>query len=69
MCCLYRTIRGETKRSRRLPQSKPYKVTLSYATKIPIQAIVNALKGQDSEQFNDAMRVFDVLLRQHAAKQ
>ncbi|KAL7614483.1 hypothetical protein Lser_V15G06694 [Lactuca serriola] len=64
-----RTIRGETKRSRRLPQSKPYKVTLSYATKIPIQAIVNALKGQDSEQFNDAMRVFDVLLRQHAAKQ
>ncbi|CAI9271842.1 unnamed protein product [Lactuca saligna] len=70
-----RTIRGgspsegETKRSRRVPQSKQYKVTLSYATKIPIQAIVNALQGHDSEQFHEAVRVLDVLLRQHAAKQ
>ncbi|KAI3518893.1 hypothetical protein L1887_07760 [Cichorium endivia] len=59
---------GETKRSRRVPQSKQYKVTLSYATKIPIQAIVNALQGQESEQFHEAVRVLDVLLRQHAAK-
>ncbi|KAI3723141.1 hypothetical protein L2E82_34527 [Cichorium intybus] len=60
---------GETKRSRRVPQSKQYKVTLSYATKIPIQAIVNALQGQESEQFHEAVRVLDVLLRQHAAKE
>ncbi|KAL8193873.1 hypothetical protein R6Q57_026115 [Mikania cordata] len=70
-----RTARGgipdgvEAKRSRRPPQSKSYTVKISYATKIPIQAIFNALKGQDSEQFNEAVRVFDVLLRQHAAKQ
>ncbi|KAL7614478.1 hypothetical protein Lser_V15G06693 [Lactuca serriola] len=70
-----RTIRGgspsdgETKRSRRVPQSKQFKVTISYATKIPIQAIVNALQGHDSEQFHEAVRVLDVLLRQHAAKQ
>lgn len=73
--CFYRTIRGgspsegETKRSRRVPQSKQYKVTLSYATKIPIQAIFNALQGQDSVQFHEAGRVLDVMLRQHAAKQ
>ncbi|KAL8246612.1 hypothetical protein R6Q59_007828 [Mikania micrantha] len=70
-----RTVRGgipdgvEAKRSRRPPQSKSYTVKISYATKIPIQAIFNALKGQDSEQFNEAVRVLDVLLRQHAAKQ
>ncbi|KAI3794615.1 hypothetical protein L1987_37247 [Smallanthus sonchifolius] len=70
-----RTARGgipdgaETKRSRRPPQSKSYTVKISYATKIPIQAIFNALQDQDSEQFNEAVRVLDVLLRQHAAKQ
>ncbi|KAI3794616.1 hypothetical protein L1987_37248 [Smallanthus sonchifolius] len=70
-----RTARGgipdgvETKRSRRPPQSKSYTVKISYATKIPIQAIFNALQGQDSEQFHEAVRVLDVLLRQHAAKQ
>ncbi|KAD7478368.1 hypothetical protein E3N88_01504 [Mikania micrantha] len=70
-----RTVRGgspsggDTKRSRRPPQSKSYTVKISYATKIPIQAICNALKGQVSEKFHEAVRVLDVLLRQHAAKQ
>ncbi|KAJ0469097.1 putative post-transcriptional gene silencing PAZ-Argonaute family protein [Helianthus annuus] len=70
-----RTARGgisdevDTKRSRRPPQSKSYTVKISYATKIPIQAIFNALQGQDSEQFSEAVRVLDVLLRQHAARQ
>lgn len=71
LCFLCRTVRSgvETKRSRRPPQSKSYTVTISYATKVPIQAIFNALQGQNSEQFNEAVRVLDVLLRQHAAKQ
>ncbi|GKB83744.1 argonaute 4A-like protein [Tanacetum coccineum] len=70
-----RTVRGgspkenDPKRSRRPPQSKSYTVKISYATKIPIQAIFNALRGQESEQFHEAVRVLDVLLRQHAAKQ
>ncbi|KAI7734630.1 hypothetical protein M8C21_018974, partial [Ambrosia artemisiifolia] len=69
-----RTARGgipdgvETKRSRRPPQSKSYIVKISYATKIPIQAVFNALRGQDSEQFHEAVKVLDVMLRQHAAK-
>ena len=75
MCFLCRTVRGgspkenDPKRSRRPPQSKSYTVKISYATKIPIQAIFNALRGQESEQFHEAVRVLDVLLRQHAAKQ
>ncbi|XP_076937309.1 protein argonaute 4A-like [Bidens hawaiensis] len=70
-----RTVRGgspsekDTKRSRRPPQSKSYTVRISYATKIPIQAIFNALRGQESDQFYEAVRVLDVMLRQHAAKQ
>ncbi|KAK1433730.1 hypothetical protein QVD17_10645 [Tagetes erecta] len=70
-----RTARGgipegvETKRSRRPPQSKSYIVKINYATKIPIQAIFKALQGQDSDQFHEAVRVLDILLRQHAAKQ
>ncbi|KAI3747368.1 hypothetical protein L6452_09822 [Arctium lappa] len=58
-----------SKRSRRPPQCKSYKLQINYATKIPIQAIFKALQGQDSEQFHEAVRVLDVLLRQHAAKQ
>nr|GEW05848.1 hypothetical protein [Tanacetum cinerariifolium] len=70
-----RTVRGgsprdnDKKRSRRVPESKSYTVKINYATRIPIQAIFNALKGQESEQFNEAVRVLDVLLRQHATKQ
>ena len=54
---------------RRPSQSKTIKVVISYATKIPIQAIANALRGQDSEHFQEALRVLDIILRQHAAKQ
>ncbi|KAI3519223.1 hypothetical protein L1887_08250 [Cichorium endivia] len=49
-------------------ESSQYKVTLSYATEITIQAIVNAIQVQEAEQFQEAVRVLDVLLRQHAAK-
>ncbi|KAJ0854098.1 putative post-transcriptional gene silencing PAZ-Argonaute family protein [Helianthus annuus] len=59
----------DAKRSRRPPQSKSYNVKINYATKIPIQAIFNALRGHDSEQFHEAVRVLDIMLRQHAAKQ
>ncbi|KAL9247932.1 hypothetical protein vseg_021308 [Gypsophila vaccaria] len=59
---------GDSKRLRRPPRSKTYNVEFSYATKIPLQAITNALHGQDSEQFQDAVRVLDTILRQNAAK-
>ncbi|KAL2943014.1 Protein argonaute 4A [Bienertia sinuspersici] len=60
---------GDKKRFRRPQRSKTYKVELTYATKIPLQAITNALRGQDSEHFQEAVRVLDTILRQHAARQ
>ncbi|KAM7473009.1 hypothetical protein LguiA_011192 [Lonicera macranthoides] len=60
---------SDRKRSRRQYQSKTFKVAISYAAKIPMQAIVSALRGQESEHFQEAVRVLDIILRQHAAKQ
>ncbi|KAJ4720457.1 Argonaute family protein [Melia azedarach] len=59
----------DQKRLRRCPRSKVIKVEINYAAKIPVHAIANALRGQESEHFQEAMRVLDVLLRQNAANQ
>ncbi|CAL9004903.1 unnamed protein product [Prunus brigantina] len=60
---------GDMKRVKKQFQSKTLKVQVNFATKIPMQAIVNALRGQDSEHFQEAVRVLDIILRQNAAKQ
>ncbi|XP_059625065.1 protein argonaute 4-like isoform X1 [Cornus florida] len=59
----------DRKRLRRPYQSKTFKVEISFAAKIPMQAIANALRGQESENSQEALRVLDIILRQHAAKQ
>ncbi|KAH9607290.1 hypothetical protein KSS87_022502 [Heliosperma pusillum] len=59
---------GDKKRLKRPARSKTYMVDFSYAAKIPLQAITDALRGQDSEQFQDAVRVLDIILRQNAAR-
>ncbi|KAL2557292.1 Protein argonaute 4 [Forsythia ovata] len=60
---------SDRKRLRRPYQSKTFKVEISFATKIPMQAIAHALRGQESENFQEALRLLDIILRQHAAKQ
>ncbi|KAG9458483.1 hypothetical protein H6P81_002991 [Aristolochia fimbriata] len=62
---------GETRKKmlRRPYQSKTFKVEISFAAKIPMQAIGNALRGHESENSQEALRVLDIVLRQHAAKQ
>ncbi|KAJ6425109.1 hypothetical protein OIU84_025805 [Salix udensis] len=60
---------GDRKRLRRPYHSKTFKVEISFAAKIPMQAIANALRGQESENSQEAFRVLDIILRQHAAKQ
>ena len=50
-------------------QSKSYKVEISFAAKIPMQAIAQALRGQDSKNSQEAIRVLNIIVRQHAAKQ
>ncbi|XP_037497237.1 protein argonaute 4 isoform X1 [Jatropha curcas] len=60
---------SDRKRMRRPYRSKTFKVEISFAAKIPMQAIANALRGQESENSQEAIRVLDIILRQHAAKQ
>lgn len=60
---------NDRKRLRRPYQSKTFKVELSFAAKIPMQAIANVLCGQENENSQEALRVLDIILRQHAAKQ
>ncbi|WVZ71614.1 hypothetical protein U9M48_020181 [Paspalum notatum var. saurae] len=60
---------GDRKRVRRPYNTKTYKVGLSYAAKIPMSAIAQALTGQESEHTQEAIRVIDIILRQHSAKQ
>ncbi|OMO91480.1 Argonaute/Dicer protein, PAZ [Corchorus olitorius] len=57
------------KRLKRVYQSKTFKVEISFASKVPIQAIQNALHGQESENSQEALRVVDIILRQNAARQ
>jgi len=44
-------------------------VEISYAAKIPMQAIASALQGKETENLQDALRVLDIILRQSAARQ
>ena len=44
-------------------QSKKFKVKISFAAKITMQAIANALRGQESENSQEAIRVLDIILR------
>ncbi|KAK7372677.1 hypothetical protein VNO80_06064 [Phaseolus coccineus] len=43
-----------------------FEVRVSFVSKIPLQAIV---RGQDSDNYQEAIRVLDIILKQHAAKQ
>nr|VDD08311.1 unnamed protein product [Brassica oleracea] len=60
---------GDRKRLRRPNRSKSFRVEISYAAKIPLQALANAMRGQESENSQEAIRVLDIILRQHAARQ
>ncbi|KAJ0978057.1 hypothetical protein J5N97_013531 [Dioscorea zingiberensis] len=59
---------NDRKRMRRPFHTKTFKVELSFAAKIPMNSIALALKGQESENSQEALRVLDIVLRQHAAK-
>lgn len=60
---------SDRKRVRRPYQTKTFKVELCFAAKIPMNAIAQAIKGQESENSQEALRVLDIILRQHSAKQ
>ncbi|PIA48666.1 hypothetical protein AQUCO_01400920v1 [Aquilegia coerulea] len=60
---------GDRKRFRRPHQSKTFKVEISFAARIPMKAIANALRGMETDKSQEALRVLDIILRQIAAKQ
>ncbi|XP_004298218.1 PREDICTED: protein argonaute 4A-like [Fragaria vesca subsp. vesca] len=60
---------GNRKRVKQFFRSKKIKVQFNLAAIIPMQAIANVLRGQNSGQFQEAVRVLDIILRQNAAKQ
>ncbi|KAG5566392.1 hypothetical protein RHGRI_002093 [Rhododendron griersonianum] len=60
---------NDRKRQRRPYNSKTFKVEIGFAAKIPMQSIANALRCQESENSQEALRVLDIILRQHASKQ
>lgn len=59
---------SDRKRSRRPYHSKTFNVEISFAAKFPMDSIVRASYGQPSKHLQDAARVLDIILRQHAAK-
>ncbi|KAL6537647.1 hypothetical protein OROHE_012274 [Orobanche hederae] len=59
---------SDRKGSSRQPYSQMYKVAVNFAAKIPVHAIANALRRQDSEHFQGAVRVPDITLRQNVAQ-
>lgn len=56
------------KRSKCTFQSKTFKVEFNYAAQIPLKSIASALQESHTEVAQDAIRVLDSVLRQHAAQ-
>ncbi|XP_078437849.1 protein argonaute 4A-like isoform X2 [Wolffia australiana] len=59
----------DRKRRRKPFGMKTFKVELNFAAKIPMKSIRNALRGQENEKSQESVRILDIILRQHAAKQ
>ncbi|XP_010556972.1 PREDICTED: protein argonaute 6 [Tarenaya hassleriana] len=58
------------KRSKHSLLPRNYRVQIHFATKIPLKTVFCTLKGADGmdKSTQDALRVLDIVLRQHAAK-
>jgi eukaryotic translation initiation factor 2C len=56
-----------TKRSRISPRGRDYKVKLEYVATVKMGAIMDMLRGQRNDRAQDAVRVLDIVLRQHSA--
>jgi eukaryotic translation initiation factor 2C len=48
---------------------KAYKVELKSVGEIPLSAIDKVLRGQESDDCQEALQVLDILLKQKSAKQ
>uniref|UniRef100_A0A0E0C0M7 Piwi domain-containing protein n=1 Tax=Oryza meridionalis TaxID=40149 RepID=A0A0E0C0M7_9ORYZ len=60
---------SDRKRMKRPMAVKKFMVEISFAAKVPMSAIAEVLRGQETENSMEALRVLDITLRQHSAKQ
>jgi eukaryotic translation initiation factor 2C len=60
---------SDMKRMKRLMHVKTYKVELSSAGEVPLNAITKIISGQQSDDYLEGLRVLDIVLRQHSARQ
>ena len=56
------------KKMRRDDQAEKFKVDINFAAKIPMKSLEAVLRGDLSDKCQDALRVLDIILRQHAAR-
>ena len=59
---------SDRKGSGRPDRSKTIIVNINFAKKVSMDSIVKAARGDPSEDSQNAVRVLDIILRQHAAK-
>ncbi|CAD6231961.1 unnamed protein product [Miscanthus lutarioriparius] len=60
---------SDTKRMKRPMPCKTYKVELKSVGKIPLSAIDKVMRGQESDDCQEALQVLEIILRQKSAKQ
>jgi len=59
---------SDMKRMKRPMQAKKIKVELSSTAKVPMDAIAQVLRGEESQNSQEVLRVLDIILRQCSAK-
>uniref|UniRef100_A0A0E0FJZ9 Uncharacterized protein n=1 Tax=Oryza nivara TaxID=4536 RepID=A0A0E0FJZ9_ORYNI len=59
---------SDRKRMKRPMAVKKFMVEISFAAKVPMSAIAEVLRGQETENSMEALRVLDITLRQHSVK-
>lgn len=65
-----RSLEGsDLKRMRRHMQENTFKVELSWVRKYPLSDLIKVLIGDESDRYQDVLRVLDIILRQRSVKQ
>jgi eukaryotic translation initiation factor 2C len=56
------------KKKRREERGEKFKVEITFAAKISMKALQAVIQGEVSDKAQDALRVLDIVLRQHASR-
>ena len=59
---------SDMKMMKRPFQVRIFKVELSFAGTVPMDSIARVIRGQESDNYEKAIQVLDIILRQNSAK-